>query len=109
MMPGFTDAAEALKAVAGRADPKRLAGVNAVVLFDLAGEGGGQWTATIKDGQFDLVEGAKSPSNVTFKMKAADFTGIVNGTLNPVAAFMQGRVRVEGDMSVAMQLQTLFT
>lgn len=107
-MAGITDAVEALKAVAQRADPKRLAGMNAVIVFDLAGEGGGQWTATIQNGQFSLTEGAKSPANVTFKMKAADFAAIVNGTLNPVAAFMQGRIRVEGDMSIAMQLQALF-
>ncbi len=108
-MPGITDVASAFQAITSRADPKRLAGVNAVVVFDLAGEGGGQWTATIKDGQFSLAEGAQSPASVTFKMKAADFQAIVSGTLNPVAAFMQGRIRVEGDMSVAMQLQTLFT
>jgi len=39
---------------------------------------------------------------------ASFFLGIVNGKINPIAAFMQGRVRVEGDMSVAMRLQSLF-
>jgi putative sterol carrier protein len=108
-MPGIPDAAGALKAIVGRADAKKLAGINTTVLFDLAGEGGGQWTITVKNGQLAVAEGAAAPANATFKMKAADFTAIVNGTINPVAAFMQGRIRVEGDMAVAMQLQTLFT
>jgi putative sterol carrier protein len=33
---------------------------------------------------------------------------MLNGDLNPVAAFMQGRLKVEGDMSLAMRLQALF-
>ena len=93
--------------VAG-AEPGKLAGLNKVVLFDLAGEGGGQWTATIADGKIELVEGTTAPPDATFKMKAEHFLGIVNGKINPIAAFMQGRVRVEGDMSVAMRLQSLF-
>ena len=33
---------------------------------------------------------------------------MVKGDLNAVAAFMQGRLKIEGDMSAAMRLQTLF-
>jgi putative sterol carrier protein len=107
-MPEFVNVGEALEAVVVGAEPSKLAGIDKVVMFDLAGEGGGQWTATIADGKIDLVEGAGSPPNTTFKMKADVFLGIVNGKINPVAAFMQGKVRVQGDMSVAMRLQSLF-
>jgi len=108
-MAGVTDVAGALQLIASRVDPKKLAGINATAVFDLAGPGGGQWTATIKNGQFSYATGAVTPASVTFKMQAADLTAITNGTLNPVAAFMQGRIKVEGDMAVAMQLQALFT
>jgi len=107
-MPEFTTAAQALEALPGSADPQKLAGIDATVLFDLSGEGGGQWTATIADGQLGLVEGAAATPTMTLKMTAADFVAMINGDLNAVAAFMQGRLKVEGDMSVAMRLQTLF-
>ncbi len=108
-MAGITDAAGAFQAIAGKVDPKKLAGIDATAVFDLAGPGGGQWTATIKGGKFSYAQGAKTPATVTFKMQAADLTAIMNGTLNPVAAFMQGRIKVEGDMAAAMQLQALFS
>ena len=78
------------------------------MLFDLSGEGGGQWTVTIANGQLSVAEGAEATPTVTLKLAAADLVALFNGDLNPVAAFMQGRLRVEGDMSAAMRLQTLF-
>lgn len=107
-MPQYETVSDALEAVVVGAEPSKLASMDKVVMFDLAGEGGGQWTATISDGTIELVEGAAPPPDTTFKMKADVFLGIVNGKINPVAAFMQGKVRVQGDMSVAMRLQSLF-
>jgi putative sterol carrier protein len=104
----FETVSEAMEAVVGGADSKKLAGLDKVVMFDLSGEGGGQWTATIADGKIELVEGAAGTPDATFKMKAEHFLGIVNGKINPISAYMQGRVRIEGDMSVAMKLQSLF-
>lgn len=107
-MATFETAAKALEAMVVGAEATKLAGIDKVVMFDLAGEGGGQWTAKIADGKMEMVEGTGTPPNTTFKMKADVFLGIVNRKINPVAAFMQGKVRVEGDMSVAMRLQSLF-
>ena len=107
-MPEFTSAVQALEALQGSAGPEKLAGIDAVVLFDLSGEGGGQWTATIANNQLSVTEGAATASTVTLKMAAADFVAMLNGDLNSVAAFMQGKLKVEGDMSLAMRLQALF-
>jgi putative sterol carrier protein len=37
----------------------------------------------------------------------ADFLAIVNGKLNPQMAFMSGKLKVQGDMGLAMKLQQL--
>jgi len=107
-MPEFASAAEALEALSASADPQKLAGVDAAVLFDLSGEGGGQWTLTVADGQLSITEGATASPQVTLKMSADDFVALTKGSLSPVAAFMQGRIKVDGDMAVAMRLQSLF-
>ena len=108
-MAGFANVDQAIATLAANVDPKRLAGMKATVLFDLSGEGGRQYTAQIDNGRFSLVEKDAPAPDVTIRMKSADFLAMTNGTLNPVAAFMQGRIRVEGDMALAMQLQALFT
>jgi len=38
----------------------------------------------------------------------ADFVALTKGELNPMSAVMSGKVKIKGDMSVAMKLQTLF-
>jgi len=82
--------------------------MDAVILFDLSGDGGGQWTATVADNQISVVEGATTVPSVTLKMAAADLVALVNGDLNAMAAFMQGKLKVEGDMSAAMKMQAFF-
>jgi putative sterol carrier protein len=88
-------------------DPARVQGINGVMIFDLSGEGGGQWTLTLKDEGVKVESGKTATPNVTFAMAAQDFIAIANGQLNPVSAFMQGKVRVSGDMGLAMRLQSL--
>lgn len=52
-------------------------------------------------------EGARAsdtPSDVTLSADAETFEQILAGDLDPTAAFMQGRLKVDGDMSTAMKL-----
>ena len=107
-MPNNASAAESLRGLVASTDPQTLAGTDAVIVFDLAGEGGGQWTLTITDGYPSLAAGATDSPELTLLMAADDFTALVSGTMNPISAFMQGRIKVEGDMGMALKLQTLF-
>lgn len=90
-------------------DTSRVQGINAVMFFDLSGEGGGQWTLTLKDDGVTVENGKTATPNVTFSMAAQDFIAVANGTLNPVSAFMQGKVRISGDIGLAMRLQSLLS
>lgn len=46
-------------------------------------------------------------ADCTIKMTAEDLGDLLSGELNPTAAFMGGKMQVEGDMNVAMKLGSI--
>jgi len=83
-------------------------GLNAIYQFDLSGDGGGKWHVLVNDGQCNVTEGAHSSPNITISMSAQDYLDLVAGKLNGQMAFMTGKLRIAGDMALALRLQTLF-
>ncbi len=45
-------------------------------------------------------------ADCVIQIKAEDLNRLLDGSLNPVAAFMSGKVKVKGDMGVAMRMQS---
>ncbi len=54
------------------------------------------------------VTGSNDEADCTVKVSKEDFMKLVSGKLNPMGAVMSGQVKIEGDMGVAMKLQSLF-
>lgn len=45
-----------------------------------------------------------APADCTIKLSLDDLQSLIAGDLNPTTAFMTGKLKIEGDMSVAMAL-----
>lgn len=88
--------------------PERAGGVSSVFGFDLSGEGGGEWHVAVADGACSVRQGAAPAPHIVVRCAAADWLAIVNGALDPAAAFMSGRLRVKGDFGLALALKDLF-
>lgn len=99
--------AEIFQEIPQRFDSNAWGSEDAVLVFDIEGEGGGKWTAAIKGGALTVTDGAIDGADMTMFTTSEDMLAIVNGELNAVSAFMQGKVRVDGNMSLAMKLQSL--
>ena len=89
------------------ADPAKMKGVTAVYQFELSGDDGGVFHAAVDDGKATVVEAAHDSPNITITMTAEDFAAMLDGKLNATSAFMDGKLKVKGDMSLAMKLQSL--
>ncbi|MBI4568516.1 MAG: SCP2 sterol-binding domain-containing protein [Planctomycetes bacterium] len=54
-----------------------------------------------------VTEGDPGNANVTFSVDSDDWRKLLNGELNGMTAFMSGKLKVAGDMGLALKLQTL--
>ena len=89
-------------------DPNAAKGVNATIQFNLSGDNGGQWYVAIKDGKAEVQQGTAPSANMTLSMTAQDYVDMITGKLNGQMAFMSGKLKISGDMGLAMKMQTLF-
>jgi len=62
------------------------------------------WTVDLKNGSGSVAVGKQGQAGVTITMKDSDFVNMMTGKLNSQEAFMQGKLRMKGDMKLAMKL-----
>jgi putative sterol carrier protein len=89
-------------------DANAAKGMNSTIQFNLSGDNGGQWYVHIKDGKAEVHEGTAPSANMTMSMSAQDYVDMTTGKLNGQMAFMSGKLKISGDMGLAMKMQTLF-
>ena len=88
--------------------PEQAGDIEAMIQMDLSGDNGGKWTLLIKDSTLSVTSGAGSNPHMTMFMESDDWLDIANGDANAMALFMQGKIRVTGDIGLAMKMQTMF-
>jgi putative sterol carrier protein len=55
----------------------------------------------------NTISTADGPADCTIRMSLPDLEDMIAGELSPTTAYMTGKIKIEGDMAVAMQLQQL--
>ncbi len=90
------------------ADPTLVQRVNAVYQFNVLGDDGGTWVVDLKNGAGDVWAGQHDDADCIISMNRDVFLSLATGKINPLNAFMQGRIRVQGDIMMATRLQSLF-
>jgi putative sterol carrier protein len=89
--------------------PDVVAKINAIYQFNISGPGGGQWSVDCTKPGGAISSGQATTAKCTVNATDADFLNIVNGKLNPQMAFMSGKLKIQGDMGLAMKLQQILT
>lgn len=83
---------------------ERTRGLTASYRFDV--EGAGSWMVNVDDGAVAVSEGDGAADCVIAAPEEL-FLRIVRGEQNPMGAFLMGKIRVEGDTSLALRLKDL--
>lgn len=91
-----------------KAKPELAKDINAVIHFDITGDGGGQWTLDCTKASDWMTSGKTGESKMTLICSAADFEKIVTKQMNAQMAAMSGKLKFKPmDMGLAMKLAKL--
>jgi len=88
--------------------PEKAGNTAAAIQFDLTGEHPGKRFIKFADGKATSGEGEVESPNLTLIADSGDFVKIFTGGLDPTAAFMSGKLKIKGDMGLAIRMQTMF-
>jgi putative sterol carrier protein len=88
--------------------PDKAGDSTARIQLDLTGDQGGAWLLDVAKRQCTVTEEKASKVDVTVTMDANDFVALYSNKLNPVQAFMSGRIKVAGNVGMVMQLLNWF-
>jgi putative sterol carrier protein len=91
------------------AKPDVVTKIAAVYQFNISGAGGGTWTVDCTAPGGKVTPGPAAAPRCTVAATDSDFLNIVNGKLNPQMAFMSGKLKIQGDMGLALKLQQILT
>jgi putative sterol carrier protein len=88
--------------------PDKAAGLDVAIQFKFSGAEAGEWYATIKDGKCTISQGSFPAPKMTLNVDSGDFVRIFTGQMDAMQAFMQGKLKLSGDMNLGVKLMSMF-
>jgi putative sterol carrier protein len=79
--------------------------VNSTYEFNITGDNGGVWTVDLTKKPGVVTAGSAGNAKCIVTCASENFMNIVTGKMNPQMAFMSGKLKIKGDMGLAMKLQ----
>ncbi len=86
----------------------RADSMEATYLFTMDGDGGGQWSVRVSDGEAVVTDGASESSDMEFRTKPEHWMDLSTNDLNAMIAITTRKVHLSGNMALAMKLDSLF-
>ena len=104
----MTTVAEIFEAMPTIFNPAAAAGLNKTFQWDITGEQAGVWAFRVHDGVCEPVPGGVEKPDVTFTISDNDLIALIEGKLDAQSAFFSGKLKVAGDMGLALRFPQIF-
>ena len=88
--------------------PEKAQGLTVSVYYQVTGEGGGDYTCRIENGVFSLKREAKPDATSVVVIGAEDWIALNEGKLDPMQAFMTGKLNGTGDLGLLQKFPKFF-
>lgn len=99
----FTEIAKALQED-GETLVKKVKGVYCFVVTGGPNGSQSKWIVDAKNGSGSVTKDGTAKADCTVTMKDEDLMGLMSGSLNPQKAFFTGKLKIKGNMGLAMKL-----
>ncbi|XP_054429194.1 sterol carrier protein 2 [Pteronotus mesoamericanus] len=86
---------------------KKIGGIFAFKVKDGPGGKEATWVVDVKNGRGSVLPNSDKKADCTITMADSDLMALMTGKMNPQTAFFQGKLKVTGNMGLAMKLQNL--
>jgi len=87
---------------------EKAPGVEALIQYHLTGDEGGDYIIDIRDGACSVKEGTAEAPTMTLTADGRYFGDVLLGKEDGMKGFMQGKLKLAGDLNLAMKLTTFF-
>uniref|UniRef100_A0A8C8Y0L5 Sterol carrier protein 2 n=1 Tax=Panthera leo TaxID=9689 RepID=A0A8C8Y0L5_PANLE len=86
---------------------KKIGGIFAFKVKDGPGGKEATWVVDVKNGKGSVLPNSDKKADCTITMADSDLLALMTGKMNPQSAFFQGKLKITGNMGLAMKLQNL--
>ena len=88
--------------------PEKAAGVDTIIQFKFTGSQASEWYVIVKDQKCECTQGIYPNPKMTMTVDSDDYVKMSIGEMDPTMAFLKGKVKVTGDMAVALKMGQYF-
>jgi len=102
----YTEVAPVFEHIKGVANKAFIKKINAVYVFEIEGES--KWHLDLKNGEGSIGQGEPSTKpDVTIILTKETFLKIFNREIKPATAFLEGDVKLSGDLNKVLSLEAM--
>jgi putative sterol carrier protein len=87
---------------------EKAQGLYTVLQFKFTGAEPGDWYAEIANGTVKVTQGVHPAPKMTLTADSDDYIKLFTGQLDPMQAFMAGKLKLAGDLNLAMKMTQFF-
>jgi len=100
--------AETFENMQAHFNPGAAAGLDKTIQINLSGEQGGKWAIKIANQKCELIPGGVDQPDLTLTLSDENWLALIERRLNPMTAFMMGKIKATGELPLAMRVPNLF-
>lgn len=99
---------ETIKRLQEHFNPEAAVGLNKILQLNISGDEAGQWALKIANQACELLPGSVEKPDLTLSLADKDWLSMAEGKLDPMNAYMTGKLKATGDIAFAMRIPSLF-